>query len=243
MKKLSFTLLITLLLSGFINAQKRDVVQNLIFVDHKKLHFGFTVGLNTSDFWIRNSDSFFDTTVIRQVYGIENAQAPGFHLGPISNLRLGKYLDLRLLLDLTFTQRDLSYIVLKENQDGNMVFTSHTMKLSSTFIEFPLLLKYKSERINNYRVYLIGGVKPVIDLAAKKKIPEEEMPMIRLKQPDVYGEFGTGIDFYLPYFKFSTELKMGVGLDNVAVPDNTEYTGALKYLKSKIFMLSFHFEG
>jgi hypothetical protein len=242
MKKRSLFVLIFIGLYS-IGIAQRDVVQNLIFVDQKKLHFGFTVGLNTSDFWIRNSDTFFDTSIIKQVYSIENAQAPGFHLGPISNLRLGKYFDLRLLLNLTFTQRDLSYVILKENQDGNEYFTSHTMKISSTFIEFPLLVKYKSERINNYRVYLIGGVKPVIDLAAKKKIPEEEMPMIRLKQPDIYGEFGTGIDFYLPYFKFSTELKMGVGLDNVSVPDDTEFTGAMKYLKSKIFMLSFHFEG
>jgi hypothetical protein len=242
MKKFSFILIFLLFLNGFISAQKRDVVQYNLLYDQKKLHFGFTVGLNTSDFWIRNSDTFFDTTVIKQVYGIENAQAPGFHLGPISNLRLGKYFDLRLLLDLTFTQRDLSYVIIKENQDGNTSLTSHTMKISSTFIEFPLLVKYKSERINNYRVYVIAGIKPVLDLASKKKIPEEEMPMIRLKQPDVYGEFGAGIDFYLPYFKFSPELKMGVGLDNVAVPDDTEFTGALKYLKSKIFMLSFHFE-
>jgi hypothetical protein len=234
--------LISLFLCGFLNAQKRIVVPNLVYYDQKKLHFGFTVGLNTSDFWIRNSDTFFDTTVIKQVYGIENAQAPGFHLGPISNLRLGKYFDLRFLLNLTFTQRDLSYVIIKENQDGSEYFTSHTMKISSTFMEFPLMIKYKSERINNYRVYVVGGIKPVLDLASKKKIPEEEMPMIRLKQPDIYAEFGAGIDFYLPYFKFSPELKMGVGLDNVIVPDNTEYTGALKYLKSKIVMLSFHFE-
>ena len=231
------------MVTGCIYAQKRDIVQNLRYVDQKKLHFGFTIGLNTSDFYIRNSDTFFDTTVIKQVYGIENAQAPGFHLGPISDFRIGKYFDFRFLLNLTFTQRDLSYVLLKENQDGQEYFTSHTMKLSSTFIEFPLLIKYKSERINNYRVYVIGGVKPVLDLASKKKIPEEEMPMIRLKQPDLYGEFGVGLDIYLPYFKFSPELKMGVGLDNVAVPDNTEFTGALKYLKSKIFMISFHFEG
>ena len=242
MKKASFLLFLSFVVAGSIFSQKRELVKNLALYDQRKLHFGFTVGLNTSDFYIRNSDTFFDTSIIKQVYGIENAQAPGFHLGPISNFRIGKYFDFRVLLDLTFTQRDLSYVLLKENQDGQEYFTSHTMKLSSTFIEFPLLIKYKSERINNYRVYVIGGIKPVLDLASKKKIPEEEMPMIRLKQPDLYGEFGAGIDFYLPYFKFSPELKMGVGLDNVAVEDDTEFTGALKYLKSKIFMLSFHFE-
>ncbi len=242
MKKYIVTLFLFLFFYNALSAQKFDKVRNLRFYDQKKIHFGFTVGLNTSDFYIRNSDNFFDTTQIKEVYGIENYQQPGFHLGPISNLRLGKYFDLRLLLNLTFIQRDLHYTVLKENQYGEEYFDTHVMKLSSTFLSMPLLLKYKAERLNNYRWYVIAGIDPTLDLAAKKKIPEEAMPMIRLEQPDVYGEIGAGIDFYLPYFKFSPELKMGIGLNNMAVPDNTEYTGAMKYLKSKIFMLSFHFE-
>ncbi len=217
-------------------------VQNLRLYDQKRLHFGFTIGLNTSDFYIRNSDTFFDTTKIKEVYSIENKQQPGFHLGPISNLRLGKFFDLRFLINLSFTQRDLQYKVLKINSSGDKYFDTHTMAISSTFLEFPFMIKYKSKRINNYRVYVIGGVNPKLDLAAKKKIPEDKMPMIRLSQPDIYGEAGVGVDFYLPYFKFSPELKMGVGFNNNFVEDNTEYTGAIKYLKSKVFMLSFHFE-
>jgi len=231
-----------ILFSTIYSFSQQSKVQNLRLYDQKRLHFGFTVGINTSDFYIRNSDTFFDTAVISEVYSIENKQQPGFHLGPISNLRLGKFFDLRLLINLTFTQRDLHYTLLKQNSDGENYFVNHTMVLSSTFLEFPLLLKYKSERINNYRVYVIGGVNPKMDLAAKKKIPEDKMPMIRLSQPDIYAEFGAGIDFYLPYFKFSPELKMGVGFNNVLVEDNTQYSGAMKYLKSKVFMLSFHFE-
>ncbi|NPA68638.1 MAG: PorT family protein, partial [Chlorobi bacterium] len=228
-----------IVLSGFAQEEK---VQNLRLYDQKRFHFGFTVGLNTSDFYIRNSDIFFDTTKIKEVYGIENYQQPGFHLGPISNLRLGKYLDLRLLLNLTFIQRDLHYLLLKENQYGEEYFDTHVMKISSTFLQIPVLLKYKAERVNNYRWYVIAGVDPTLDLAAKKKIPIEEMPMIRLEQPDVYAEIGVGLDLYLPYFKFSPELKFGIGLTDVAVDDDTEYTGAMKYLKSKLIMLSFHFE-
>ena len=65
----------------------------------------------------------------------------------------------------------------------------------------------------------------------------------RMKKNNFTYEIGVGVDFYLAYFKFSTEIKMGVGLKNMAVPDNTEFTGAMKYIKSKIFMISFHFEG
>ena len=241
MKKIIITSILLVFIFSSVFSQA-DKVQNLRLYDQKPLHFGFTVGLNTSDFYIRNSDMFFDTSMIKQVYSIENNQQPGFHLGPISNVRLGKHFDFRFLVNLSFTQRALEYIVLKENSLGENYFDTHIMKLSSTFLEFPLLIKYKSDRINNYRFYLIGGIKPTLDLAAKKKIPDELMPMIRLNQSDIYGEVGIGLDFYLPYFKFSPELKMGVGIDDMAIDDNTEYTGAMKYLKSKVFMLSFHFE-
>ncbi len=243
MKRFFIAAALILVCSGFLSAQKNKTVQNLKYHDQKKLHFGFTIGLNTSDFYIRNAGVFFDTAQIKEVYSIENFQQPGFHLGPISNLRLGKYFDFRLLLNLTFTQRDMHYLILKENKLGETYFDTHVMRISSTFLQLPLLLKYKQKRINNYRFYVIGGINPSIDLAAKKKIPEDKMPMIRLAQPDLYAELGVGIDFYLPYFKFSPELKFGIGLNNVAVPDNTEYTGAMKYLKSKVFMLSFHFSG
>ncbi len=242
MKKIFVLIILLFVFIGFGFSQTKKV-QNLINSDYQKIHFGFTIGLNTADFYIRNSDSFFDTLQIKEVYSIENKQQPGFHLGPISDLRLGKNFNLRLLINLTFVQRDLEYVLLKENSLGEKYFDNHTMKISSTFIELPLLLKYNSKRINNYKVYVIGGINPKMDLAVKKKIPEEKMPMIRLSQPNIYGEIGAGVDFYLPYFKFSPELKMGVGFNNMVVPDNTEYSKAIKYLRSKIFMLSFHFSG
>lgn len=242
MKKIISTVL---LLSFIVNHSfsQENNVQNLRLHDNKRLHFGFTVGINTSDFYIRNSDTFFDTSIIRTVYSIENKQQPGFHLGPLSNLRLAEYLDFRFLINLTFIQRDLEYVLKETNSLDETYFITHTMQLSSTFIEFPMLFKYKSDRINNYRFYLIGGIKPVLDLASKKKIPAELMPMISLAQPDVYGEIGLGLDLYFPYFKFSPELKMGIGINNMAVDDGTEYSRAMKYLKSKVFMLSFHFSG
>ena len=150
-------------------------------------------------------------------------QSVGFQLGPISNLRLGEYLDLRFLIMLTFSQRDLEYYVLKDTADDNsLVFDYYKMKLSSTFIEFPLLLKYKGQRINNIRPYVIAGLNPKLDLSARKKIPEIEMPKIRLKQKDLYYEIGAGMDFYTTYFKFSTELKFSAGLLNVMQPDDTQ---------------------
>jgi hypothetical protein len=242
MKKTFFLLSIFLFSIHYLKAQE-EKVKNLQKYDRKLLHFGFTIGLNSADFYIRNADDFFTVKGIGDIYSVSNVQSLGFHLGPISDLRLGDNFNLRFLVNLTFCQRDLSYTVLSDTTStGSYVFTTHDMKLASTFVEFPLLLKYRAKRINNYRPYIIGGINYKMDLASKKKIKEEEMPKIRLLQNDIYYEIGFGIDFYTQYFKFSPEIKFGVGLNNVMVPDNTPYTSSIKYIKSNVVMLSFHFE-
>lgn len=237
-----FLSVVLLLIVPFEILAQREIPKNLKDYDKQWLHFGFSVGLNTSDFRIRNSDDFFNTNQINQIYAIESLQSPGFQLGPVSNLRLGKYFDLRLLVYLTFSQRNLQYYIIKDTAGGNYEYDTHEMKISSTFLEFPLQLKYRSVRINNYRPYLTVGVNPKIDLSARKKIPENEMPKIRLKRENLYYEMGIGVDFYTAYFKFSPEIKYSVGLFDMLEPDATQYTGAVDYLKSNMLMISFHFE-
>ncbi|MDF1548975.1 MAG: porin family protein [Bacteroidales bacterium] len=234
---------ILFLLSLSLAAQEYGQQQkNLPDYDQKWLHFGFTVGTNIMDFSIVKADDFFSETQFNQIYGIENRPNVGFHLGPISNLRLGEYFDFRLLINLSFGQRDLTYRLVEDTTAANPILSTHKMKLASTYLEFPLLLKYKAMRIDNYRPYLIAGINPKIDLAAQKKIKEEEMPKIRLKNLDIAWEIGAGIDFYLPYFKLSTELKYSAGINNMVVRDDTQYTNAIKGIHSNIWMISLHFE-
>jgi hypothetical protein len=225
-----------------IGQYKQQQQKNLPEYDFKRLHFGFTVGTNVMDFSIVKADNFFSTSEFNQVYAIQNQSNVGFMLGPVSNLRLGEYWDLRLLINLSFGQRNLNYWLVEDTTAANPVITKHQMKIPSTYLEFPLLIKYKAMRLNNYRPYLIAGINPKVDLAAQKKIKQEEMPKIRLNNLDVAWEVGAGIDFYLPYFKFSTELKYSGGMMNMVVPDGTQYTGAIKKMNSNIWTISFHFE-
>jgi hypothetical protein len=237
-------LTILLILIGFsaFAQYKQQQQKNLPEYDYKRLHFGFTVGTNVMDFGIVKADNFFSTSEFNQVYAIENQPNVGFMLGPVSNLRLGEYWDLRLLINLSFGQRNLTYLLVEDTTVANPVLTRHKMKIASTYLEFPLLLKYKAMRINNYRPYLIAGINPKVDLAAQKKIKQEEMPKIRLNNLDFAWEVGAGIDFYLPYFKFSTELKYSGGVRNMVVPDGTQFTSAIKKMNSNIWTISLHFE-
>lgn len=191
------------------------------------------------DFSIHQADDFF---LLDSVYSIENTISPGFQLGPIINFRVFKYLDVRALLLLSFGERDLFYKLIGDSASGPEPFELVEMKIESTFLEFPVLLKYKGKRYNNFRPYLIGGICPKYDLAAQKKLKDDEVK-IRLNELDYYWEIGFGLDFYFDYFKFSTELKFSAGLTNVVKYDGTQFTTSIDKMNSRMLMLSFHFGG
>jgi len=115
--------------------------------------------------------------------------------------------------------------------------------IKSTFLDFPLLVKYKSKRMNNQRPYLIGGVAYRIDIS---KTGQEDL--VRLKPFSSSVEVGVGWDSYLQFFRLSTELKFSFGLSNVLDEgpklgsQKQVYTNALSQLTSNMFIFSFHFE-
>jgi hypothetical protein len=157
----------------------------------------------------------------------------------VTNLRAGEYFDIRFLPGVSFGQRMINYY-------KNQVSYPTPQRLESSFLEFPLLLKYKGERLNNVRPYIIGGLNYRYDLAGKKEYDDEKPVYIRLKRPDRYYEAGAGLDFYLTYFKLSIELKMSNGIGNVLVSEpehnHPEYVNAIDKMKSQLWVLSFHFE-
>ncbi len=208
---------------------------NLPRLDHQVAHFGYTLGLNTMDFTIRPSASFLN---LDTVYGVEANRFIGFNISMISNLRITNNLNVRFLPGLIFGQRNLDY---KIKVDGG--FRRHSMMIESTFVDLPLLLKYKADRLNNFRPFIVGGTAFRIDLAAQRSIKPEERPKIRLNRMNLYYEVGVGTDFFLEYFMFAIELKASWGIFNNIVYDDTQFSQMYDRLNSRMIILSFHFEG
>ena len=163
----------------------------------------------------------------------------GFNLGIVSEMRIMEYATLRFTPDIAFGSRSVEY-----HFEGTDTFDVKK-EVESTFLDFPLSLKIRSKRLNNVASYMIGGLKYTIDLASQKnarnQIPGQEV--IKLNNQDFGFEAGAGIDFFLPYFKFGVELKVGLGMRNLLVRDDTIYAQALDNLRSKVFLISFTFEG
>jgi len=245
-----------LLLVIFAGAQ-RIRLNHLTTFDDKVLHFGFTLGLNTLDFGVRNyvpignnpgfagsnwnqygNEITPNDTVRADVAGL----IPGFTVGIISNLRISRFLDLRFLPGMSFGERELTYN--KPVVDNLYKFQEkqYSYSIKSTFLDFPLLLKYKADRINNGRPYVVFGGAMRIDIS--KSASED---LVRLSRMGYYAELGAGWDTYLMFFRFSVEAKISLGLVNQLgkTPDNTQrqyYSDAIRSLQSNIFTLSFHFE-
>ncbi len=213
---------------------------NLPNYDQKQWHFGFTLGMNTMNFNLYPVDNMvYDSTVII----IQPTKSQGFNIGIVANKRLAPYLDLRFVPTLSFGQRNIDYIIKTSVTEEEKI----TKIVESTFLDFPLTLKYKSKRfdknLNNMRVYVLGGARYSIDLASqKKKKGTSEDIVIKLNPHDFMLTTGVGFDFYLSYFKLGIELQMAYGLVNVLNQDETIYTTNMEKLTSKMAWITFTFE-
>ena len=230
---LSYYLLFTFftLYSNECLSQRFKKPQNLPRYDFKKLHFGFSLGVNSLDF---NDKKYFSFLSDDTVQVIQSKNQLGFNLGIVSNLRIGRYTDLRFTPSLVFGERHLEYTFREKITTKKII--------ESTLIDFPIIFKYKSERYNNIRTFIITGVKYSLDIASQDKIDDEGEELVKLKKHDIMAEIGFGIDFYLEYFKFSPQIKLSHGILNVLNKENTIYTKSFNQLRTNGWMLSFTFE-
>jgi len=216
---------------------QRQKPKNESWYDEKLLHFGFSLGFNMMDFNITSSKDYLEAESFYPEVSLLN---PGINIQIVTDLRPAKYLDIRFLPGVSFGQRNVRYY-------ENEVLVNEQQRLESSFLEFPLLLKYKGDRLNNVRPYLIAGPNFRYDLAGKKEYDDEKPVYLRLKRPDLYIEAGAGLDFYLTYFKLSVELKMSNGIRNILVDEaapipNDVFRNAIEKMRSQIWVLAFHFE-
>ena len=220
----------------------QDIQKRLPKYDRQRMHFGFTLGLNRSNFSIRNVE---DIQQYDSVFVIDPLPQFGFNLGIITDLRFGEHFNLRFIPDLSFADRKLRYTLTTLDTLGAPVSRVEEQKTQSVLLEFPLSLKFKSVRINNgnWRVYVLGGGKFMMDLASEAKIRTgDNEVVVKLNRLDYAYEMGVGFDIYMQYFKFSPELKVSFGLNNLLVHDETVYTRTINRINSTAFLISFHFE-
>jgi hypothetical protein len=234
----SFLLVFFSVLLIFSAQAQQPKVNNLQRFDTKLIHFGFSLGINSAGFALHRKayNPARDTLA-----SIEVINQSGFNLGIVSDLHITPYFNLRFVPTLVFGQRNLEYTFL--NSKGESLPVEKVVE--STYLDFPILFKYRSARLNNFAAYFIAGGKYSIDLASNEDVRNEDITesIVKLKKNSTSAEVGIGTDFFLPYFKFAIELKMSYGLQDVLIKDNTELSDPVEKIVPKMFFLTFLFEG
>ena len=239
MKRVMRIITIFLVLIGLnVNAQS----DNLHDFDQRLWHFGFALSYNQSDFYLNRSvTTTFQQDSLQSLYV---AARPGFTLGVISSINFSPNFKLRFAIpSLSFQERNLEYTYLKLPDTSEF----WTKSIRPVYLDFPVMMKFRTDRIGNWAVYGITGLRYGIDMASNKDVDNETAVLgdqiVKLKKSDFGLEVGGGMDFFLQYFKFGIELKLGVGMINVHLKENTQFDNPIESLRTKVWTLSLTFEG
>ena len=210
-------------LLAFTNAHAQfKKVENLPKYDKQRVHFGFLLGVNVSDFTVKRVGNF---NLNDSLYTLEPNAQTGFNLGIITNLRIGDNFDLRFVPALAFSQRNIDYTFYVQGVAQKVT----TKKIESTLLEFPLLVKFKSNRVNNYRIYVVGGGMFTLDMVSQAKVNDPTLKLVKLNRQDYGYVIGVGFDFYMEMFKFSPELTMYHGIKNIKASDPLVYSTSIDH--------------
>jgi hypothetical protein len=126
----------------------------------------------------------------------------------------------------------------------NYFYTDRTQKfqlVETTMVELPLLLKYKSQRRGNVRMYVVGGMTPAFEARNKGDL-ESATSRISIRKGNLSFDSGIGFDFYFPLFKFSQEIRFSKGLVNLLDGGNSVYTDPIRHLNTNTISVYFIFQ-
>jgi hypothetical protein len=201
-----------MVLSGHLHAQERNPLYDL-----KKVHFGFSLMGNQGQMKYSTAQEVlnFDTLMT-----VRSLTFPGMGVGAIMNVRLWEYWDFRTMVNINFAQRNFDY----QFYGG----TVKEVKMESTYLEIPFLLKYKSKRHRNARFYTVAGFTYRYDFNSDINTERSNTKPVVALYPSTFSyDIGCGMDLYYEYFKFSPEIRISNAMGNHMAPDRFIYSSNL----------------
>lgn len=228
-------------------------IANLPNFDNAWYNFGFYLGANQMMFSVKPKTGFqymtFSEKQISDIgadsanlYRIVGKPSPGFSVGLVSLVRMGRFFELRFVPGLEFGERSIDYTIqtyLDEKQD----FITINKSVVSTYINAPFHFRYKAVRIHNIRPYIYTGPAFRWDLSSQRKKNDNPNDVrLKMDKGDFAMDLGVGFDFYTNWFKFGIQLEMSYGLDNILIKQNNIYVQSIESVHSKIFQIILTFE-
>ena len=206
-------ILVLLVLHGLIcNAQSIYKRKFQEFYDDKKFHLGIQFGTAITRFNITHSDAFMSRD---SAYAIFSPAKSGINAGGIISYVLNDHFDLRFTPTLSLSGRAVTYRF-------NRGFEHTAFRDWTAWVDFPLLLKYKSQRRMNSRMYVVGGGQLSVETNVKRQ--QLAFNTLNSKSRDVSIVYGAGFEQFLEHSKLTLEIRFSHGLTNALQPAANVYS-------------------
>ncbi len=217
------------------SAQEREIYRE--DRDNVPYYFGLSLGYNRSYLHPEKDALFLQND---SVLSVEPGASGGIALGLLATARLSKRFELRFHPELILGGSKYLTYVIKYPTPLEPEIQKKT--IPSTIVSFPLQVKFNSDRIQNFRVYMLGGFKYDIDVASNANALNADN-LVKLKKSYIGYEAGIGFNFYFPVVTVAPEIKITNGLSNVHSRDaNLKYSNVLNQLQSRMLTFSLIFE-
>lgn len=209
--------------------------------DERWIHFGFMLGANTANFKAIPVNEAYANYNLKS---LETKSQPGGQVGIVTTLKLGHpVVRLRFIPTLSFQERAIRYYF--TNPDPSK--TNDLMmeeRVNSTNLDFPLMLQFRTLRINNFAAYVLVGGQYSYDLQSQEEASQNfNDPFVKIRANDFQGQVGGGLEWFAPYFKFGFEVKFSQSFKNSFIQDNTPVSEPIYRLYNKVLWFSLIFEG
>jgi Outer membrane protein beta-barrel domain len=208
--------------------------------DDKWYHIGIVIMGTSNRFQISQHPRFlqYDSVLVSNPNN-----SFGFGIGGMHTFRINNRFEARVVFpQLLFVNKSINYH-LKYPDSGNEETAVMDQNVESILLGVPIQLKLKSDRIGNFRVYMMGGVKFETDLTSKASSRNAEN-FVKLKKMDFGIEAGIGFNFYNKMFILSPEIKISNGISNVHSRDeNLKFSNVIDKIQSRQIIFSLIFEG
>ena len=220
-----------------VSAQLRDYL-NLPDHDSKQYYLGIGFMYEQSHLQVTAHPKFLQSD---SVLSVTPGNTGGFGVSGMFTFHVANHLEFRFAFpEFIFASNTLAYHV---NYPPAGETNVATKQIQSLLLGFPAHVKFLSDRINNFRVYMLGGINYQYDLASNSSTRKAQN-LVKLSPSDLSVEAGIGFQFYFPVFILSPELKISEGIKNVHSRDpSLQYSYVIDKLKTRMIVFSLIFEG
>ncbi|MDP2541691.1 type IX secretion/gliding motility protein PorT/SprT [Tenacibaculum discolor] len=226
-------LLFVILVASLSTQAQREKILKLPSFDKPLFHYGFYLGANNNGYKISYKPSNISDPEI------EVESSIGFNVGLIADLRLHNNINLRFEPGLMSNTKTLRFNHISGPENVN------TREVGATYLHLPLLLKFSTNRLNNMRPYVIGGLSYDHNFSSNEKNNDDNFAgEFRTTTNNFMYEVGIGVDFYLSYFKFSPSIRGVFAINNEVKYDNksSQWTDPINFLGTRGVFLHLAFE-